>query len=72
MGAADDAVQGVTEQLAKASGEIDAEVAKLEEAGVSTESLEGLKGIAQALDDRNPDVVPEPEPEPETPGEPEA
>lgn len=68
MSAADDAVQDVTAQLTKASGEIDAEVTKLTEAGVSPESLAGLQGIAQRLDDRTPD----PEPEtPETPAEPE-
>lgn len=76
MGAAEDAVEGVTEQLTKASGEIQAEVAKLQEAGVSDEALAGLKNVAQSLDDRTPDAAPEPEPTPEpepapeTPAEP--
>ena len=64
MGAAEDAVRGVTDQLNKAKGEIDAEVAKLQEAGVSDEALAGLKAVSQSLDDRNPDA-PEPTPEPE-------
>ncbi len=63
MSAADDAVQAVTAQLSKAKGEIDAEVTKLTEAGVSADSLAGLQAISQGLDDLNPDVVPEPEPE---------
>jgi hypothetical protein len=64
MGAADDAVRGVTEQLNKAKGEIDAEVTKLQESGVSDEALQGLKDVSQSLDDLNPDPAPEPEPEP--------
>jgi Skp family chaperone for outer membrane proteins len=56
MGSADDAVKGVTDQLTKASAEIQAEVQKLQDAGVSEESLAGLKGVAQSLDDRNPDA----------------
>jgi hypothetical protein len=64
MSAADDAVQGVTSQLTKAKGEIDAEIATLQASGVSPESLAGLQSISQSLDDLNPDVVPEPAPEP--------
>jgi hypothetical protein len=43
MGAADDAVKGVTDQLTKASAEIQAEVQKLQDAGVSDDALAGLK-----------------------------
>lgn len=58
MGAADDAVKGVTDQLTKASSEIQAEVQKLQDAGVSEKNLAGLKSVAQSLDDRNPDAAP--------------
>lgn len=75
MSAADDAVQGVTSQLTKAKGEIDAEIATLQASGVSPESLAGLQSISQSLDDLNPDVVPAPpvvdEPAPEPVPEPE-
>lgn len=72
MGSADDAVKGATEQLNKAAAEIDAEVQKLQDAGVSEESLAGLKSVSQSLDDRNPDVVVQPDPAPpveESPGD---
>jgi F0F1-type ATP synthase membrane subunit b/b' len=58
MGAADDAVKGVTDQLTKASAEIQAEVQKLQDAGVSDDALAGLKDVAQSLDDRTPDAAP--------------
>lgn len=56
MGKADETVKGVTEQLSKASAEIDAEVQKLRDAGVSDENLAGLTDVAQRLDDRTPDA----------------
>jgi len=65
MTSADDAVKGVTEQLNKAAAEIDTEVQKLKDAGVSAESLAGLESVSQRLDDRNPDAEPAPEPTPE-------
>lgn len=71
MTAADEAVQAATAQLVKAKAEIDAEVAKLAEAGVSAESLAGLQAISQSLDDLNADEPETPE-EPEVPAEPEA
>jgi hypothetical protein len=58
MGKADETVQGVTEQLNKASAEIAAEVQKLQDAGVSDESLSGLRDVAQRLDDRTADTPP--------------
>lgn len=60
MTSADKAVQDVTAQLTKAKGEIDAEVAKLQDAGVSPESLAGLQAVSQSLDDANPDAAPAP------------
>jgi hypothetical protein len=72
MTAADEAVQAVTAQLTKAKAEIDAEVTKLAEAGVSADSLAGLQAISQSLDDLNADPVVEEPPveEPEVPEEP--
>lgn len=77
MTAADQVVKDATAQLTKAKSEIDAEVAKLQDAGVSPESLAGLQAISQSLDDLNADPVVEEPPveeptEPETPAEPEA
>jgi hypothetical protein len=69
MTAADDAVQAATAQLVKAKGEIDAEVAKLQEAGVSPESLAGLQAISQSLDDLNADAPVEEPPTEEPPVE---
>jgi F0F1-type ATP synthase membrane subunit b/b' len=56
MGAADKAVRDSTAQLQKAKAEIDAEVSKLQESGVSDEALAGLKSVSQSLDDVNPDA----------------
>lgn len=67
MSAADDAVKKSTAQLNKAAGEIDAEVAKLKEQGVSDESLAGLAAISQSLDDRNADAPSGEEPSGEQP-----
>jgi hypothetical protein len=58
MGAADKAVRDSTAQLQKAKAEIDAEVSKLQESGVSDEALAGLKSVSQSLDDVNPDPAP--------------
>lgn len=60
------ALQDVKAQLLKASGEITAHVAALEEAMANAgqvipaveEALTGLRSIAQALDDLNPDATP--------------
>ena len=67
MALADD-LNAVKDQLVKAQSEIVAKISDLESAladagtvpAAVTEAVDALKGVAQALDDVVPDVVPEP------------
>lgn len=64
MSSAEQAAEGVVDQLGKAKGEIDGVVADLRNQSVTPETIAKLEGISQALDDVVPDPVPTPEPTP--------
>lgn len=62
------ALQALQAQLIKANDEIKAQIEVLRNADLPPEAVEALNKIAattQALDDLNPDAVPEPTPAPE-------
>lgn len=65
MSSAEQAAEGVVDQLGKAKGEIDGVISDLQNQSVTPETIAKLEGISQALDDVVPDApAPEPTPEP--------
>lgn len=64
MTSAEQAAEGVVDQLGKAKGEIDGVISDLQNQSVTPETIAKLEGISQALDDVVPDPVPVPEPAP--------
>ena len=65
MTSAENAAEGVADQLGKAKGEIDGVIADLQDQSVTPETIQRLQNLSQALDD----VVPD-QPAPEQPAEP--